>query len=65
MNLRPGETICDPACGTAGFLLAAHAELRKQPLSKTQLKHLNTLTGVELVDSVARLACMNLGAARR
>lgn len=62
MNLKPGETICDPACGTAGFLLAAHTELRKQKLSKSQLAHLNTeaLTGVELVDSVARLACMNL-----
>ena len=62
MNLQPGETICDPACGTAGFLLAAHAELRKRSLSKAQLKHLNTeaLTGVELVDGVARLACMNL-----
>ena len=21
---RPGETICDPACGTGGFILAAH-----------------------------------------
>ena len=21
---KPGETICDPACGTGGFLLAAH-----------------------------------------
>ncbi|KNZ33044.1 MAG: DNA methyltransferase [Methylibium sp. NZG] len=62
MNLKLGETICDPACGTAGFLLAAHTELRKQGPSKAQLKHLNTqaLTGVELVDSVARLACMNL-----
>jgi type I restriction enzyme M protein len=62
MNLQPGETLCDPACGTAGFLLAAHTELRKRKLSKAQLVHLNTqaLTGVELVDSVARLACMNL-----
>jgi type I restriction enzyme M protein len=62
MNLQPAETICDPACGTAGFLLAAHTELRKLKLSKSQLVHLNTqaLTGVELVDSVARLACMNL-----
>ena len=62
MNLRLGETICDPACGTAGFLLAAHASLRALKPSKAQLKHLNTeaLTGVELVDSVARLACMNL-----
>ncbi len=62
MNLRPGETICDPACGTAGFLLAAYTELRKHKLSKAELDELNTgaLTGVELVDSVARLACMNL-----
>lgn len=62
MNLQPGETICDPACGTAGFLLAAHTELRKRKLSKAEITHLNTkaLTGVELVDSVARLACMNL-----
>ena len=62
MNLQPGETICDPACGTAGFLLAAYTELRKHKLSKAQLDQLNTgaLTGVELVDSVARLACMNL-----
>ena len=62
VNLKLGETICDPACGTAGFLLAAHTELRKQGPSKSQLKHLNAkaLLGVELVDSVARLACMNL-----
>ena len=62
MNLQPGETICDPACGTAGFLLAAHTELRKRKLSKAEITHLNTkaLLGVELVDSVARLACMNL-----
>ena len=62
MNLRLGETICDPACGTAGFLLAAHTALRALKPSKSQLRHLNTeaLTGVELVDSVARLACMNL-----
>ena len=24
MRPQPGETICDPACGTGGFLLAAH-----------------------------------------
>jgi type I restriction enzyme M protein len=62
MNLRPGETICDPACGTAGFLLAAYTELRRHKLSKAELDALNTgaLTGVELVDGVARLACMNL-----
>ena len=29
MQPQPGETICDPACGTGGFLLAAHDYIRK------------------------------------
>jgi len=56
-------TICDPACGTGGFLLAAHDFIRSNnKLDKKQLTFLNTeqLRGVELVDSVARLCCMNL-----
>lgn len=63
MQPRPGETVCDPACGTGGFLLAAHEYVRKHHrLDKAQLRHLNTegLRGVELVDSVARLCSMNL-----
>ena len=55
--------ICDPACGTGGFLLAAHDFVRNNnKLNKQQLTSLNTqqLRGVELVDSVARLCCMNL-----
>ncbi|MGH8502777.1 MAG: N-6 DNA methylase [Gammaproteobacteria bacterium] len=63
MRPRAGETLCDPACGTGGFLLAAHEYVRKHnKLDKAQLKHLNTaaLRGVELVDGVARLCCMNL-----
>ncbi len=58
-----GRTICDPACGTGGFLLAAHDFIRNHnKLDKKQLTFLNTeqLRGVELVDSVARLCCMNL-----
>ena len=27
---KPGEVICDPACGTAGFLLTAHEHVRRQ-----------------------------------
>ncbi len=63
MQPRPGETICDPACGTGGFLLIAHEFIRNHnKLDKKQLTFLNTeqLRGVELVDSVARLCCMNL-----
>src|SRR5229473_1520560 len=55
--------ICDPACGTGGFLLIAHEFIRNHhKLDKKQLTFLNTeqLRGVELVDSVARLCCMNL-----
>jgi type I restriction enzyme M protein len=63
MQPRPGEVVCDPACGTGGFLLATHEFIRKHhKLDKAQLRFLNTeqLRGVELVDSVARLCCMNL-----
>ena len=60
---QPGQTICDPACGTGGFLLAAHDYLAHTPgLDKAQKKRLKngTLYGVELVDSVTRLCAMNL-----
>jgi len=60
---RPGETICDPACGTGGFLLAAHDYVaRNYQLDVEQKRRLKdgTLSGVELVDAVARLCCMNL-----
>jgi type I restriction enzyme M protein len=56
-------TICDPACGTGGFLLAAHDYIaRHHSLDRKQKKRLKsgTLHGIELVDSVARLCCMNL-----
>src|SRR5438445_3316237 len=63
MQPQPNETICDPACGTGGFLLIAHDFIHNHnKLDKKQLTFLNTeqLRGVELVDSVARLCCMNL-----
>jgi len=61
---KPKETICDPACGTGGFILAAHDYLiRHNPnLTKDEKKKLkeNTFKGVELVQSVARLCAMNM-----
>ncbi|MCU0291729.1 MAG: type I restriction-modification system subunit M [Thermoanaerobaculaceae bacterium] len=63
MRPLPGMTVCDPACGTGGFLLAAHDFLAHNPsLDVEQKRRLRsgTLFGVELVDSVARLAAMNL-----
>ncbi len=61
---RLGETICDPACGTAGFLLAAHDYLRRTNKAMTSAQETalatRSLRGVELVEEVARLAAMNL-----
>jgi type I restriction enzyme M protein len=63
MAPKPGQTICDPACGTGGFLLAAHDYLAKLPgLDRAEKKALKsgTFHGIELVDSVTRLCAMNL-----
>jgi len=60
---QPGQSICDPACGTGGFLLAAHDYLSKHyALDRAQKKQLKsgTFFGIELVDSVTRLCAMNL-----
>ena len=41
MQPGPDETICDPACGTGGFLLAAHDYVSKHhKLDQDQKKHL-------------------------
>ena len=34
MDIEPGETVVDPACGTAGFLVGALEELRKKYTSE-------------------------------
>ena len=63
MRPTPGQTIHDPACGTGGFLLVAHDYLSQHyTLDRDQKKRLKlqTLSGNELVDSVARLCVMNL-----
>lgn len=63
MKPEPGMTICDPACGTGGFILAAYEYINsKYKLSKAQKIQLITKTfkGWEIVDNTARLCVMNL-----
>ncbi len=63
MRPEPGVEVCDPACGTGGFLLAVHDYLvHHNQLDKDQKRQLKggTLFGTELVDGVARLCCMNM-----
>lgn len=62
---EPGMTICDPACGTGGFLLASHdyiSDPNHHQLDKEQKKFLKfaTFTGTDIVDNVVRLCVMNL-----
>src|SRR5579859_5180404 len=63
MRPCPGQRICDPACGTGGFLLAAHEYIATHahldPDQKRFLKH-DALHGWEIVDNTARLCVMNL-----
>ena len=64
MRPDPGMTICDPACGTGGFLLAAHDDIVEHNalLDPDQKHHLryDALHGWEIVDNTARLCAMNL-----
>jgi len=65
MQPTPEDTVCDPACGTGGFLLAAHAYVASKygsRLDPDQKKHLRTkfVRGWELVPATARLGIMNL-----
>lgn len=65
--VRPGpdDTVCDPACRTGGFLLAAHDHVVRErggTLDPDQKTHLRTsfVHGWEIVPGTARLCIMNL-----
>lgn len=63
---QAGELIQDPACGTAGFLIAAdmyikqHShDLEQLPIEKANFQRQQAFVGVELVQDTHRLALMN------
>ncbi len=65
--MRPGpdDTICDPACGTGGFLLNAYdyvVQNHGTKLNPDQKKHLRGtfVEGCDIVPATARLCIMNL-----
>ena len=62
---EPMQTICDPACGTGGFFLAAHDYISENHRSTLTREHkeflrFNTFAGTDIVDNVVRLCVMNL-----
>ena len=57
-----GETVCDPACGTGGFLLAAYDYMKSQSSDKEKRDFLRekALHGYDNTALVVTLASMNL-----
>ena len=57
-----GETVCDPACGTAGFLLAAYDFMKNQSNNEDKLRFLReeAIYGTDNTALVVTLASMNL-----
>ena len=64
VQVLPSDSVCDPACGTGGFLLAAYEYVSA---SSNQLSHderthlqLDLLRGCDKIEKRARLAQMNI-----
>jgi type I restriction enzyme M protein len=61
---KPGERICDPACGTGGFLFTAYDYISHENthLTSAEKRHLRNeaFTGWELVQATALVCAMNL-----
>jgi len=61
---KPGETVCDPACGTGGFLFTAHDYIvhHYPNLTKDEKRRLKegAFRGWELVQGTVRVCAMNL-----
>lgn len=62
---KKNETILDPACGTAGFLISAYKHILKtnkeKPLTPDEkLKLMNNLSGYDISPDMVKLALVNM-----
>lgn len=67
---KPGELICDPACGTAGFLISAAEHIRSEHEDEMGASDWDRFTGVDATNSqftgfeidqtMLRISAMNL-----
>lgn len=65
LDPKPDDTICDPACGTAGFLISAAEHIRNQygnSMNKAQWKHFSgpAFAGFDTDMTMLRISAMNL-----
>ncbi len=62
MELKPDMDVCDPACGTGGFLLHAYEVMKAQTQDREELQKLKSerLYGKEITPLVASMCAMNL-----
>lgn len=65
MEPTPDTRICDPACGTAGFLISSAEYIREKYGNKMTDEQWNkyaseTFTGFDTDETMCRLSCMNL-----
>lgn len=62
---QPNDTICDPACGTAGFLVSASEYIRKaheSTMEESDWEHFGSkaFTGFDTDPTMLRISAMNL-----
>lgn len=67
LDLKPGDTICDPACGTSGFLVSAGEYLKEHYLeeifyNKASKAHYDStmFTGYDMDRTMLRIGAMNM-----